>query len=91
MGVVNYAEVELGYYVRKNGEYRDSALGTWIRFYHPHLSDKQEKRLCNETQQRIWVYPVHEVGDELAKAISSFFAHPEPSTHLKQVGAYKRK
>ncbi len=90
MGVVNYAEVEMGYYVSKKGEHRDSALGRWVKFYHPHLSNRQERRLCNETQRDLWVYPVHEVGAELAKAISEFFAHPAPSTKLKQDGAFKR-
>lgn len=72
MGVVNYAEVEMGYYVSKKGEHRDSALGRWVKFYHPHLSNRQERRLCNETQRDLWVYPVREVGAELAKAISEF-------------------
>jgi hypothetical protein len=91
MGVVNFAEVELGYSVPKKGEHRDSALGLWIRFYYPKLSSKQERRLCNETQQNIYVYPIHDVRDELANAVHEFFADSNPGTKLRLDGAFKRK
>jgi hypothetical protein len=91
MGVVNFAQVELGHTVPKKGEYRDSALGTWIRFYYPSLSDKQERRFCNETHRDIWVYPIHDCREELAIAVEAFFAEPAPGTKLKLEGAFKRK
>lgn len=90
MGVVNFAELELGFTVPKKGEFRNSALGTWIRFYYPELSTKQERRLCNETQQEIWVYPIHEVRETLETAVRSFFNDSAPGTKLKLEGAFKR-
>lgn len=90
MGVSNFASVELGYTIPKKGEFRDSALGTWIRFYYPELSDKQEKRLCNETQQDIWVYPIHECREQLKNAVDEFFNDPSPGTNLRLAGAFKR-
>lgn len=90
MGVVNFAELELGFTVPKKGEFRDSALGTWIRFYYPELSNKQERRLCNETQREIWVYPIHEVREALEQAVRAFFNDSAPGTKLKLEGAFKR-
>jgi KilA-N domain len=90
MGVVNFAEVELEYSVSPKGEYRASALGTWIRYYYPGLSDRQERRFCNETQRDIFVYPIHKVGAELAEAVHAFFADPAPGTKLRLDGAFKR-
>lgn len=91
MGVVNFAELELKKSVPMKGEYRKGALGKWIRFYHPALSDRQERRFCNETQQEIWVYPVHECREELCNAVEEFFNHPSPGTQLRVDGAFKRK
>lgn len=90
MGVVNYAETELGYQVQKKGSHCDTTLGKWVRWYCPQLSDKQEKRFCNETQRQIYVYPIHLTGNELSKSIHEFFACSNPSEQLKSAGAYKR-
>lgn len=89
-GVVSVAE-DMGYNVPQKGEYRRQSLGMWIRWFSPELTEKQERRLCNETQQSIWVYPVHDslVEVELKRQINLFFAHPNPSSELVNLGAFK--
>lgn len=91
LGAVNFARWEFDFICPKKGEPRDSSLGKWIRFYYPQLSEKQEKRSCNETQQDVWVYPVHLVKDELYAAMKAFIDCETPSTRMKLDGAYKRK
>lgn len=93
MGVVNFAELELGYKVPMKGEYRRSALGLWVTFYYPHLAERKDRRLCNETQQNIWVYPIHqpEVREQLAEAVKMFFNHQAPGTKLRLEGAFKKQ
>ncbi|MCC5670292.1 hypothetical protein LC653_42525 [Nostoc sp. CHAB 5784] len=93
MGVVNFAEIELGKKVPLSGTHYRGHLGTWVRTFYPHLGDRQETRLVNGVQQPIYVYACHEptVAAGLTKAIEEFFAHPSPSAALKQAGAFARK
>lgn len=93
LGVVNFAESELGKNVPTSGPHYRGHLGTWVRTFYPHLGDRQETRLVNGTQQPIYVYPCHDpiVAEGLATAIEEFFAHPNPAVALKHAGAFNRK
>ncbi|WP_341528485.1 hypothetical protein WKK05_03835 [Nostoc sp. UHCC 0302] len=93
MGVVNFAEIELGKKVPLSGAHYRGHLGTWVRTFYPHLGDRQETRLVNGTQQDVYVYACHdpEVAAGLTKAIEEFFAHPHPSFALRQAGAFTSK
>lgn len=91
LGVVNYARIEFGFTCPKSGEFRDTALGKWIVWYYPEIAKKQEYRLCNETQQEVNVYPIHEVGEQLKMAVKAFIDHPNPGSQLRIDGAFKRK
>ncbi|MBG1268326.1 hypothetical protein [Nostoc sp. WHI] len=93
LGVVNFAESELGKKVPLKGSHYRGHLGTWVRTFYPQLGDRQETRLVNGVQQPIYVYACHEpaVAAGLTKAIEEFFAHPSPGTALKQAGAFARK
>ena len=91
-GVVSVAE-ELGHKVPNRGVYCRAFLGKWIREFAPELSDVQDKRLCNETQQNIWVYPLHIDGvkESLEEHIKTFFGNADPGKVLKLAGAFKKK
>ncbi|HEY9799439.1 MAG TPA: hypothetical protein V6D25_03695 [Leptolyngbyaceae cyanobacterium] len=93
MGVVNFAEIELGKKVPLSGSHYRAHLGTWVRTFHPHLGDRQEYRLVNGVQQSVYIYACHDpmVADGLKKAIEEFFAHPNPTAALKQAGAFSRQ
>ena len=93
LGVVNFAESELGKKVPLKGSHYRGHLGTWVRTFYPHLGDRQETRLVNGVQQPIYVYACHDpaVAAGLTKAIEEFFAHPSPSAALRQAGAFARK
>ncbi|MHC5771223.1 MAG: hypothetical protein ACYTXI_37810 [Nostoc sp.] len=56
LGVVNFAESELGKKVPLNGPHYRGHLGTWVRTFYPQLGDRQETRLVNGVQQPIYVY-----------------------------------
>ena len=93
LGVVNFAESELGKKVPLSGTHYRGHLGTWVRTFYPQLGDRQETRLVNGVQQPIYVYACHEsaVAAGLTKAIEEFFAHPSPGTALRQAGAFASK
>ncbi|MBN3874931.1 hypothetical protein [Nostoc sp. JL23] len=93
LGVVNFAESELGKKVPLSGTHYRGHLGTWVRTFYPHLGDRQETRLVNGVQQPIYVYACHEpaVAAGLTKAIEEFFAHPSPGAALRQAGAFANK
>ncbi|MBE9036032.1 hypothetical protein [aff. Roholtiella sp. LEGE 12411] len=93
LGVVNFAESELGKKVPLSGPHYRVHLGTWVRTFYPQLGSRQENRLVNGTQQDVYVYPCHDpvVAAGLTKAVEEFFAHPSPSAALKQAGAFSRK
>lgn len=93
MGVVNFAEIELGKQVPIKGSHYRGHLGTWVRTFYPQLGSRQETRLVNGIQQQVYVYACHDpvVAAGLTKAIEEFFAHPSPSAALKQAGAFARK
>ena len=93
LGVVNFAESELGKKVPLSGAHYRGHLGTWVRTFYPHLGDRQETRLVNGVQQPIYVYACHEpaVAAGLTKAVEEFFAHPSPGTALRQAGAFSKK
>ncbi|MBE9001877.1 hypothetical protein IQ274_27670 [Nostoc sp. LEGE 12447] len=93
LGVVNFAEIELGKKVPLSGTYYRGHLGTWVRTFYPHLGDRQETRLVNGVQQPIYVYACHDpaVAAGLTKAIEEFFAHPSPGAALRQAGAFASK
>ncbi|MBD2730229.1 hypothetical protein H6G96_28915 [Nostoc sp. FACHB-892] len=93
LGVVNFAESELGKKVPINGPHYRGHLGTWVRTFYPQLGDRQETRLVNGVQQPIYVYACHEpaVAAGLTKAIEEFFAHPSPGAALRQAGAFASK
>ncbi|MBD2537140.1 hypothetical protein H6G97_51335 [Nostoc flagelliforme FACHB-838] len=93
LGVVNFAESELGKKVPISGPHYRGHLGTWVRTFYPHLGDRQETRLVNGVQQPIYVYACHEpaVAAGLTKAVEEFFAHPSPGTALRQAGAFANK
>ncbi|MBE8992234.1 hypothetical protein [Nostoc sp. LEGE 12450] len=93
MGVVNFAETDLGKTVPLSGSHYRGHLGTWVRIFYPQLGERQEMRLVNGTQQPIYVYACHDpiVADGLTKAIEEFFAHPNPTAALRQAGAFATK
>jgi hypothetical protein len=93
LGVVNFAESELGKKVPLSGAHYRGHLGTWVRTFYPQLGDRQETRLVNGVQQPIYVYACHEptVAAGLTKAVEEFFAHPSPSAALRQAGAFTNK
>ncbi|MBD2518989.1 hypothetical protein H6G93_29325 [Nostoc sp. FACHB-973] len=93
LGVVNFAESELGKKVPLSGTHYRGHLGTWVRTFYPQLGDRQETRLVNGVQQPIYVYACHEpaVAAGLTKAIEEFFAHPSPGAALRQAGAFASK
>ncbi len=93
LGVVNFAESELGKKVPISGSHYRGHLGTWVRTFYPQLGDRQEDRLVNGTQQPVYVYACHDpsVAAGLTKAIDEFFAHPEPGAALKLAGAFTSK
>ena len=90
-GVVSVAE-EIGFFVPISGDHYRGILGSWVRAFAPSLTDIKEKRFCNETQQDIWVYPLHKPGvkNELEKQIRAFFTCPKPSAAIAATGWYKR-
>lgn len=73
-GIVALAE-DLGFKVSIKGDKCRTNLGKFIKIAAPHLANKKEKRLCNETQRPIYVYPLHipEVREELTRLIYQFF------------------
>ncbi|MGF1988866.1 MAG: hypothetical protein RMY62_013490 [Nostoc sp. ZfuVER08] len=93
LGVVNFAESELGRKVPLSGSHYRGHLGTWVRTFYPHLGSRQETRIVQGTQQKIYVYACHDpsVAAGLTKAIDEFFAHPEPAAALKLAGAFSKK
>ena len=93
LGVVNFAENELGKKVPLSGTHYRGHLGTWVRTFYPQLGDRQETRLVNGVQQPIYVYACHEptVAAGLTKAIEEFFAHATPGAALRQAGAFSKK
>ncbi|MBD2534389.1 hypothetical protein H6G97_34705 [Nostoc flagelliforme FACHB-838] len=93
MGVVNFAESEVGKKVPLSGSHYRGHLGTWVRTFYPQLGERQEIRLVNGTQQPVYVYACHDsiVADGLTKAIEEFFAHPNPTAALRQAGAFTTK
>ena len=60
LGVVNFAESELGKKVPLSGAHYRGHLGTWVRTFYPQLGSRQETRLVNGVQQPIYVYACHE-------------------------------
>ncbi|QMS86358.1 hypothetical protein HUN01_01705 (plasmid) [Nostoc edaphicum CCNP1411] len=93
LGVVNFAESELGKKVPLSGAHYRGHLGTWVRTFYPQLGDRQETRLVNGVQQPIYVYACHDpaVAAGLTKAVEEFFAHPSPGAALRQAGAFASK
>jgi hypothetical protein len=93
LGVVNFAESELGKKVPLSGSHYRGHLGTWVRTFYPQLGSRQENRLVNGTQQSVYIYACHDpvVASGLTKAIEEFFAHPNPTAALKQAGAFTSK
>ncbi|MBW4456554.1 MAG: hypothetical protein KME55_29845 [Nostoc indistinguendum CM1-VF10] len=93
MGVVNFAETELGKKVPLSGSHYRGHLGTWVRTFYPQLGERQEMRLVNGTQQPVYVYACHDpmVANGLTKAIEEFFAHPNPTAALRTAGAFATK
>ncbi|WP_414569433.1 hypothetical protein [Nostoc sp. CCY 9925] len=93
LGVVNFAESELGRKVPLSGSHYRGHLGTWVRTFYPHLGSRQEDRLVNGTQQSVYVYACHDqvVAAGLTKAIDEFFAHPNPAAALRQARAFSKK
>ncbi len=93
LGVVNFAESELGKKVPLSGAHYRGHLGTWVRTFYPQLGSRQETRLVNGVQQPIYVYACHDpvVAAGLTKAIDEFFAHPSPAAALKLAGAFSKK
>lgn len=93
LGIVNFAEIELGRKVPLKGTHYRGHLGTWVRTFYPQLGSRQETRLVNGVQQPIYVYACHDsnVAAGLTKAIKEFFAHPDPSAALRQAGAFAKK
>ncbi|MBD2536349.1 hypothetical protein H6G97_46525 [Nostoc flagelliforme FACHB-838] len=93
LGVVNFAEIELGKKVPISGPHYRGHLGTWVRTFYPQLDERQETRLVNGVQQPIYVYACHEptVAAGLTKAVEEFFAHLSPGVALRQAGAFASK
>lgn len=73
-GIVALAE-DLGFKVSIKGDKCRTNLGKFIKIAAPHLTNKKEKRLCNETQRPIYVYPlpIPEVKQELTALVYEFF------------------
>lgn len=93
LGVVNFAEIELGKKVPLSGSHYRAHLGTWVRTFYPQLGDRTEHRLVNGVQQSVYIYACHDpvVADGLTRAIEEFFAHPNPTAALRQAGAFANK
>ncbi|MEJ6484849.1 hypothetical protein N0Y54_26620 [Nostoc punctiforme UO1] len=100
LGVVNFAENELGKKVPLSGAHYRGHLGTWVRTFYPQLGvgvarrrHRQKMRLVNGVQQQVYVYACHDpvVADGLTKAIEEFFAHHSPGAALRQAGAFTSK
>ncbi|WP_193200677.1 hypothetical protein [Nostoc sp. MG11] len=100
LGVVNFAESELGKKVPIKGTHYRGHLGTWVRTFYPQLGvgvarrrHRQETRLVNGTQQHVYIYPCHDpvVAAGLTKAVEEFFAHPSPGAALREAGAFVSK
>jgi hypothetical protein len=93
LGVVNFAESELGKKVPLSGSHYRGHLGTWVRTFYPQLGDRQENRLVNGTQQSVYIYACYDpaIAAGLTKAIEEFFAHPNPTAALKLAGAFTSK
>ncbi|WP_375507101.1 hypothetical protein [uncultured Nostoc sp.] len=100
LGVVNFAESELGKKVPISDPHYRGHLGTWVRTFYPQLGvgvarrrHHQETRLVNGVQQPIYVYACHEpaVAAGLTKAVEEFFAHPSLGAALRQAGAFVSK
>jgi hypothetical protein len=93
LGVVNFAESELGKKVPIKGTHYRGHLGTWVRTFYPQLGNRQETRLVNGVQQSVYVYACHDpvVAAGLIKAVEEFFAHPSPGAALKQARAFGKK
>ncbi|BBD63044.1 hypothetical protein NIES2109_58940 (plasmid) [Nostoc sp. HK-01] len=93
LGVVNFAENQLGRKVPLSGSHYRGHLGTWVRTFYPQLGERQENRLVNGTQQPVYVYACHDpiVVTGLTKAIEEFFTHPNPAAALKKAGAFSKK
>lgn len=93
MGAVNYCEGVLGRKVPVNGAHCRTNLGAWLRCFYPELTNRQETRLCNETQKNIWVYPIHleQVATGLKQAIEEFFSTAKPTQAIAKTGYYKQK
>jgi hypothetical protein len=93
LGVVNFAESELGKKVPLKGSHYRGHLGTWVRTFYPQLGSRQETRLVNGVQQSVYVYACHDpiVAAGLTKAVEEFFGDPNPGAVLKQAGAFSRK
>ncbi|WP_193200408.1 hypothetical protein [Nostoc sp. MG11] len=93
LGVVNFAESELGKKVPIKGSHYRGHLGTWVRTFYPQLGNRQETRLVNGVQQSVYVYACHDpvVAAGLTKAVEEFFAHPSPGAVLRQAGAFAKK
>lgn len=73
-GIVSFAE-ELGFKVPIKGDKCRTKLGKFVAAAAPELAQYKEKRLCNEVQQPIYVYPLHlaEVKNTLTKLVYCFF------------------
>jgi hypothetical protein len=93
LGVVNFAESELGKKVPLKGSHYRGHLGTWVRTFYPQLGSRQETRLVNGVQQAVYVYACHDpvVSAGLTKAVEEFFAHPSPGVVLRHAGAFTKK
>jgi hypothetical protein len=93
LGVVNFAEIELGKKVPLSGSHYRGHLGTWVRTFYPQLGDRQEYRLVNGVQQSVYIYACHDpvVFEGLKAAVEEFFAHPNPTAALRQAGAFARQ
>ncbi len=93
LGVVNFAEIELGKQVPLKGSHYRGHLGTWVRTFYPQLGSRQETRLVNGVQQAVYVYACHDpvVAAGLTKAVEEFFAHSSPSAALREAGVFAKK
>lgn len=96
MGVVNFAEMELDYQVPQKGNHRRGNLNAWVRCFYPQLAefgDNKDRRLVNETQQNVWVYPCHIefVYETLSDAVHEFFCRENPNAELVNAGYFKQK
>lgn len=96
LGVVSFAEMELDYQVPQKGNHRRANLGAWVRCFYPQLADfstNKDRRLVNETQQNVWVYPCHIefVYETLSDAVHEFFCRENPNAELVNAGYFKQK